>query len=296
MAATFGYSLGIEGLRVKKLSIGREIRRGGHRGEGGFERKVKERKTVEWPSGAEDISPRHYQKLADRVSGKPEERILSYLMLRSLQQARYSERNAGHFALATPCYTHFTSPIRRYPDLIVHRILRALLALGLPQHQVPEGGEPSAATARRQKPSDRALREARRGARKNQEPIGPMSEPELQGIGLETSEAERRAQDAERELLEWKKSRFMRDRLGEEFDALITSVSKFGFFVELTDLFVEGLVPAETLDDQPYFYHEQMRQWVGQRSKRRFRIGDRLKVRLDRLGELGGKMSFSVAE
>ena len=266
VAATFGYSLGIEGLRIRKHSVGREARR--ERSRGGRERR--ERLTVEWPAGAETISPRHYQRLADRVAGKPEERILSYLMLRSLQQARYSEQNAGHFALATPCYTHFTSPIRRYPDLTVHRILRAILALRLPQPG----------------------RKQHRG----QEPLGPMSEVELQAIAIESSETERRAQDAERELLEWKKARFLRDRLGEEFDALIISVTKFGFFVELLELFIEGLVPAETLDDQPYLFQERERQWVGQRTRRRFRIGDRVRVRLDRLGELGGKMSFSVAD
>jgi len=266
VAATFGYSLGIEGLRIRKHSVGREARR--ERGRGGRERR--ERLTVEWPAGAEAISPRHYQRLADRVAGKPEERILSYLMLRSLQQARYSEQNAGHFALATPCYTHFTSPIRRYPDLTVHRILRALLAMRLPHPGKKQ--------------------------REKQEPLGPMSEAELQAIAIESSETERRAQDAERELLEWKKARFLRDRLGEEFDALIISVTKFGFFVELLELFIEGLVPAETLDDQPYLFQERERQWVGQRTRRRFRIGDRVRVRLDRLGELGGKMSFSVAD
>jgi ribonuclease R len=246
---------------------------------------------VEWPAGAAAISPRHYQRLADRVAGKPEERILSYLMLRSLQQARYRERNAGHFALATPCYTHFTSPIRRYPDLIVHRILRSVLALGLADRSAPGG---KAAKSRRE--GHKAAQVALRHARKDRSLFQPISMAELEEIGIETSEAERRAQDAERELVEWKKARFLRDRLGEEFDALITSVTKFGFFVELLDLFVEGLVPAETLDDQPYVYQERARQWVGQRTQRRFRIGDHVRVRLDRVGELGGKMNFSVTE
>jgi ribonuclease R len=266
VAATFGYSLGIEGLRLKKHAAGRQMQRAGGR----HREQRSQRVSIEWPQGAEEISPRHYQKLADRVAGKPEERILSYLMLRSLQQARYSEKNVGHFALATHSYTHFTSPIRRYPDLIVHRILRTMLLTDAP----PPG----------------------RKTKGKQESLGPMGKVELEEIAVESSEAERRAQDAERELMEWKKARFLRDRLGEEFAALITSVTKFGFFVELTEYFIEGLVPAETLDDQPYFYNERERQWVGQRTKRRFRLGDRLKVRLDRLGELGGKMSFSVAE
>jgi ribonuclease R len=283
MAATFGYSLGVEGLAIKKHAVSRVTgRRRGHR---------QQRETVEWPAGAAAISPRHYQRLADRVAGKPEERILSYLMLRSLQQARYRERNAGHFALATPCYTHFTSPIRRYPDLIVHRILRSVLALGLADRSAPGG---KAAKSRRE--GHKAAQAALRHARKDRSLFQPISMAELEEIGIETSEAERRAQDAERELVEWKKARFLRDRLGEEFDALITSVTKFGFFVELLDLFVEGLVPAETLDDQPYVYQERARQWVGQRTQRRFRIGDHVRVRLDRVGELGGKMNFSVTE
>ena len=97
-------------------------------------------------------------------------------------------------------------------------------------------------------------------------------------------------------MVEWKKARFLADRLGDEFDALTISVTKSGFFVELLELFIEGLVPIDTLTDQPYVYQEQARQWVGQRTKRRFRIGDRVRVRLDRVGELGGRMNFSVVE
>jgi ribonuclease R len=277
MAASFGYSLGIEGLRVRKHAVARQAGR-----------RQRRRETVEWPEGAEAISPEHYQRLADKIQGKAEERILSYLMLRSLQQARYHERSLGHFALAAPSYTHFTSPIRRYPDLTVHRVLRAVLALGEPG----ESGRDRSEKPSRRSASQSALRHARR----SKEPLEPISETELAEIAVESSEAERRAQDAERELVEWKKARFLRDRLGEEFDALITSVNKNGFFVELTDVFVEGLVPAETLIDEPYIYQEPLRQWVGRRTRRRFRIGDRLRVRLDRVGEIGGKMSFSVAE
>jgi ribonuclease R len=281
-AATFGYSLGVEGLRVKKIPVGRVAARGTGRRQ--------QRQTVEWPVGAESISPRHYQRLADKIAGKPEERILSYLMLRSLQQARYHEQNVGHFALAMPCYTHFTSPIRRYPDLTVHRILRAVLALGW-ELQSASSEESGARRARRS-----ASRAARRQAQRDEQPFAPIVQVELAEVGVESSEAERRAQEAERELMEWKKARFLADRLGEEFDALIISVTKFGFFVELLDLFIEGLVPIDTLTDQPYVHQEQARQWMGQRTKRRFRIGDRVRVRLDRVGELGGKMNFSVAE
>src|SRR5262249_31725146 len=155
--------------------------------------------------GDVSIASRNYQKLIAKIEGKPEERILSYLMLRSLKQARYSEQNEGHFALAASSYTHFTSPIRRYPDLVVHRILAASL-------------------------------DGRRGI---------FAPDELRAIAESCSETERRAADAERELVEWKKAKFMLDRVGEQFRALIISTTRFGFFVELENLFVEGLVPID---------------------------------------------------
>jgi ribonuclease R len=142
--------------------------------------------------------------------------------------------------------------------------------------------------------SKSALRRQRQGSAGSDHIPDPISATELGAIGIESSEAERRAADAERELIEWKQARFMRERLGEEFDALIISVFKFGFFVELIEMFIEGIVPIETLTDQRYVFQEQQRQWVGERTRRRFRIGDRLRVRLDRIGELGGKMAFSV--
>src|SRR5207248_2663220 len=170
------------------------------------------------------ITPRMYQKLTEKIAGKPEERILSYLMLRSLKQARYSTENVGHFALAADTYTHFTSPIRRYPDLVVHRLLKAAL-------------------------------DGRVGA----------TEEELRPIAEECSQSERRAADAERELVEWKKVKFMEDRVGEEFSALVISTTKYGLFVELEELFVEGLVPIDTLPGDHYTFHENERKIVGKR-------------------------------
>ena len=201
------------------------------------------------------ISPRHYQKLVAKIEGKPEERILSYLMLRSLKQARYSTENVGHFALAAETYTHFTSPIRRYPDLVVHRLLAALL-------------------------------DGREGT----------EETELRRIAEECSQSERRAADAERELVEWKKIRFMEDRVGEEFSALAISTAKYGIFVELEDLFVEGLVPIDSLPDDQYTYHENVRKIIGRRTRREFAIGDRVRVCLDRVDAAERKLQFSLKE
>jgi ribonuclease R len=281
IAASFGYSLGVELPAAQRLRVGRKDERDRHT------------RFVERPGATElEISPRHYQRLTQRLEGKPEERILSYLMLRSLKQARYAEENVGHFALAAPTYTHFTSPIRRYPDLIVHRILKAALAGA--DGRPPEG---AAFLARMGKGSAAWI--ATRSA--GQAPLGPtggafMPLPELHTLGVETSEAERRAADAERELIDWKKVAFMAQHLGGEFDALIISLIKFGFIVELTDLFVEGFVSLATLEDDYYVYYEQERAIVGRRTRRSFHLGERVRVRLDRIDPAGNKLEFSIAE
>ena len=241
IAAGFGFSLGIGPLPVHRFvtaSPRREKKGGRDKG-----------MTVELP-GEVQVSPRNYQKLAEQIAGTPVERILSFLMLRSLKQAKYSEENRGHFGLAAPVYTHFTSPIRRYPDLIVHRVLKGVA----------------------------------------------LKPPALRSIASESSEAERRAQDAERELMEWKKVAFMTSRVGDVFDGLIVSVVKFGFFVELTDLFVEGLVHIETLDQvfrDRHFYRDTTREIVAENSNRRFKLGGRLQVRLDRVDPVARQMSFA---
>jgi ribonuclease R len=243
IAAHFGYSLGIGAIPVKRFPVAQKRRDGG-----------KVRKDIVLPREDFRISSRHYQRLIAKIAGKPEERILSYLMLRSLKQARYSERNEGHFALAAEAYTHFTSPIRRYPDLVVHRILAHYLD------------------------TKSALIDSRT----------------LREIGDDTSFTERRAAEAERELIEWKKVKFMEDRVGDEFDALIISTTKFGFFVELTDLFVEGLVPVETLFGDHYRYHENGRKIIGERTRKTYSIGDQVRVRLDRADSVDRKLQFAV--
>ena len=216
---------------------------------------TKSRRALILPESDVPVTSRHYQRVIGRIAGKPEERILSYLMLRSLKQARYSEENAGHFALASECYTHFTSPIRRYPDLVVHRLLKATLHKA-PQHSLPGEGA-------------------------------------LRTIAEECSFTERRAADAERELMDWKKARFMEERLGEEFPGIVVSVTKHGLFVELLDLFVEGLVPLQSLAGDRYVYRESARSIVGDRRKKKFAIGDRLTVQVDRVDALERKVLFS---
>ncbi len=251
IASHFGYSLGFGGVPVKRFSIGERRPQSKSGGRKGTDRKG--RRDIVLPQEV-DISSRNYQRLIAKIAGKPEERILSYLMLRSLKQARYSNVNEGHFALAAPAYTHFTSPIRRYPDLVVHRILA---------HHIDSGS---------------ALHD----------------ESRLHELGVDTSFTERRAADAERELIEWKKVRFMEERVGEEFDALIISTAKYGFFVELTDLFVEGLVPIETLGADRFLFQENGRKIVGERSRTVYSIGDQVRVRLDRADAVEKKLQFAI--
>jgi ribonuclease R len=288
IAATFGYSLGVGPLPIQRVQL-KADRRAAY-GTGTRLREIEVPKEVH-------ITPRMYQKLTEKIAGKPEERILSYLMLRSLKQARYSEENLGHFALAATSYTHFTSPIRRYPDLIVHRILKDVLS-DRGAHGASRAGAPVPAGAgRADAPSPWSKRRDHAAHRESLEPLGgPIPLEELHDIAEESSQSERRADDAERELMEWKKVKFMEARVGEDFDGLITSVTKFGFFVELTDLFVEGLVPLNTLTDDRYTYHENTREIIGQRSRKTYRLGQMIRVLVDRIDPVEKKVQFAVFE
>jgi ribonuclease R len=301
IAASFGYSLGVGALPVRRMETrgDRRDRHGSGRAHG---------RMIELPQEVH-ITPRMYQKLTQKIAGKPEERILSYLMLRSLKQARYSEENLGHFALAAPTYTHFTSPIRRYPDLIVHRLLKEVLHGEADGHagkhaqsgrakKAPSGkGTPPHSEA----PSPWSKRGEGPGTRSREEAEKP-NVPEIIPIDLlhqiadESSQTERRADDAERELMEWKKIKFMRDRIGEEFEGLIVSVTKFGLFVELLDMFVEGLVPLATMTDDRYTYRENTKQIIGERWGRIHSLGQRVRVIVDRIDYVQHKIQFALVE
>ncbi|MCU1323332.1 MAG: rnr [Acidobacteriaceae bacterium] len=293
-AAGFGYSLGIGNLPVKRMTMKsdrRDVRRGGTGGGtgGGRGGQVKQHEVP----NAIPVTPQMYQKLTAKIAGTPEERILAFLMLRSLKQARYSEKNVGHFALASPSYTHFTSPIRRYPDLMVHRLLRDLLRAG----NDPRGG---AILSDDPQPWQRAVDEAagkrdeRRGASERVEREGPIPEPELAAIATESSQAERRADDAERELMEWKKIKFMQDRVGEDFNAIVLSCTKYGFFVELDDLFIEGLVPLSSLQNDRYYFRDTDRTIVGGMNGRVFKMGQHVHVLLDRIDRQQRRLQFAL--
>jgi ribonuclease R len=286
LAHAFGYSLGVEGLAEKRIAVrhgqvaapGRTRRGGGAR-----ERPM----VVKLPSSQDfQITPQHYQRLTQKIAGKPGERILSYLMLRSLKQARYAVEPLGHFALAFDQYTHFTSPIRRYPDLIVHRVLK--WALAHPNRSIDQG-------------SDRDVRHGPEQPDGRLNKAGVYRQGELSAIALESSEAERRADTAERELMDWKTAQFMEQHLGDEYDALIISVQKFGFFVELMEIFVEGLVPINRLEEETgahCLYRERDHAIVSGRGghTRIWKLGDRVRVRADRIDPMRHRVEFALVK
>ena len=297
IAATFGYSLGVGALPIYRVTT-RTDRRASH-GTGRRPREIEVPKEVH-------ITPRMYQKLTQKIAGKPEERILSFLMLRSLKQARYSEENVGHFALAAPTYTHFTSPIRRYPDLIVHRILKDVLRESADKHhgEVPVGfasRSAGGATHSQRKagdtPSPWSKRRDHAAEKHSSESLsGPLALQELRDIAEESSQSERRADEAERELMEWKKVKFMQQRIGEDFEGLVVSVTKYGLFVELTDLFVEGLVPISTLADDRYSFRENTKEIIGQHTGMIYRLGQKVRVIVDRIDPVEKKIQFALLE
>jgi ribonuclease R len=315
-AAGFGHSLGIGNLPVKKFTMKSDRRDSRVQSSRGRDSRALQQHEV--PQSI-PVTPQMYQKLVRRIAGTAEEKILSYLMLRSLKQARYAEKNEGHFALASPSYTHFTSPIRRYPDLIVHRLLRAMLETGAN----PNGGpirsddpqpwktssnlssRPKAAyfAAAAERPAGRTGIEAaglstpaqkRASGQDDKSVDNPIPPEELTDIATESSQSERRAADAERELIEWKKMRFMEDKIGDDFPAVVLSCTKYGFFVELDDMFIEGLVPLTSLVGDHYTFRDTDRTIVGSSTGHIFSLGQKVEVILDRIDRQQRRLQFAL--
>lgn len=208
---------------------------------------------------ADNVHPRALQDLLERVHGEPEEAVINKVLLRSMQQAKYDHRSLGHFGLAADYYTHFTSPIRRYPDLIVHRLIRTYLF------------------------KNRLTRDIRR-----------HWEKQLPDIARHSSEMERRAVDAERETDDLKKAEFMMDKIGEQFDGVISGVTNFGLFVELPNT-VEGLVHISYMVDDYYYYNERQYALIGELTGNVFRIGDEISVKVIDVDLEERTVNFSIA-
>ena len=206
------------------------------------------------------VKPRHFQRLLHRLRGVPEERPVAFLMLRTMQQARYDPANLGHFGLAASTYTHFTSPIRRYPDLVVHR----------------------------------AVRESRTGGSDSEQRQQWVEN--LPELARHTSALERRAEDAERESVQWKKVRFMVDKVGDEFTGFVTGVTAFGLFIELVEQFVEGLVHISSMADDYYRFVEGQHSLRGENTKKVYRLGDQLRVQLVRVDREHRQLELALVD
>jgi len=229
--------------------------------------------------GGESPAPADYAELAALVRPRPDALLLQQMMLRSMQQAIYSPHNSGHFGLAYESYAHFTSPIRRYPDLLTHRVIKALLRGGryLPR---PPGADDEEA------PEPRARRRA----------DAPHVVEHWEQHGMLCSANERRADEASRDVSAWLKSQYMRERVGEQFVGRITGVAPFGVFVTLLDLFVEGMVHVSELGTEYFQYNEAAHELRGERTGRRFRLTDELHVQVSRVDLEARRIEFRLVQ
>lgn len=245
--------------------------------------------------GGDSPEPADYARLLKQIQSRPDAQLLQTVLLRSMQQAVYSPHNAGHFGLAFPAYTHFTSPIRRYPDLLVHRAIKAVLAakpylptlLATPDPALASRG----ARALNRVAAPVQEKPARRGAKAAKEVAGL---PVWEKLGLLCSANERRADEASRDVEAWLKSYFMRSRVGETFSGTVSSVVPFGLFVVLDDLFVEGLVHVSELGSEYFLYNEALHELRGERTGLRYRLGDRVHVQVARVDLEARRIEFKL--
>ncbi|WP_296251962.1 ribonuclease R [Pseudomonas sp. UBA4194] len=224
--------------------------------------------------GKDGPSPKDYRALLEAIAGRPDFHVIQTVMLRSLSQAVYSADNHGHFGLNYEAYTHFTSPIRRYPDLLTHRAIRSVIHSKQDTPHVKRAGAPTIPKAR----------------------IYPYDEAALEQLGEECSMSERRADEATRDVVNWLKCEFMKDRVGETFPGVITAVTGFGLFVELTDIFVEGLVHVTALPGDYYHFDPIHHRLAGERTGRNFRLGDTVEVQVMRVDLDERKIDFGIGE
>ncbi len=222
--------------------------------------------------GKEGPTPKDYQALLEQIQGRPDFHVIQTVMLRSLSQAVYSAENHGHFGLNYEAYAHFTSPIRRYPDLLVHRAIRSVIRSRRDTPHVRREGATSMPKAR----------------------IYPYDEAALEQLGEQCSMTERRADEATRDVVNWLKCEFMKDRVGETFPGVITAVTGFGLFVELTDIYVEGLVHVTAMPGDYYHFDPLHHRLSGERSGRSFRLGDSVEVRVMRVDLDERKIDFEL--
>jgi ribonuclease R len=208
--------------------------------------------------GIAQIQPKTLQQVLEQVKGRPEEKLVNTVVLRSMKQARYDTTQTGHFGLAMDCYAHFTSPIRRYPDLVIHRLVKS------------------------------GLHHAGDQSTKN---VSMLSE-----IARHCSERERIAMEAERKVVDIKKARFMADKVGQIYSGHISGVLPYGFFVELDEIFVEGLIPISALTDDHYLYREAQHSLVGVRRRRTYRLGDPVRVKVEKVDLIRYQIHLSLAD
>ena len=212
--------------------------------------------------GGDEPQPSDYQQLMSETEDRPDRHVIQTVMLRSLKQARYQSDNLGHFGLNYDAYAHFTSPIRRYPDLMVHRAIRAVIG------------------------SNRRTRHVRRYHSTKPvafEKLYPYPAGRAEEIGIQCSMTERRADDATRDVMSWLKCEYLQDHIGEEYAGVVNAVTAFGLFVELEDVYTDGLVHISDLDNDYYQYDASGHRLIGERSRKVFRLGDRVRVKIARV-------------